>query len=138
MKAGSSRNRRSGKRGTGNATRTRRAGWGSATKTVYDGVLYASKSEARLAEHLDYLVSIGRIVGWEAQVRWPLVVNGVKVCTMVPDFRVWFDKKRYELWECKGYAQPVWRLKHKLFVALHPDVSYVVVPAKEALNARVV
>jgi hypothetical protein len=115
----------------------RRRGWGSAVKTVYDGVLYASKAEARYAEHLDWLMSRGEIAGWEAQVRWPLVVNGVKVCVMVPDFRVWFDKKRYELRECKGWPQPMWRLKLKLFRALHPDVPYVIVPAEEARNARV-
>lgn len=123
---------RSGKRAA-SPSLTARRGWRSAQRTEYGGRVYASKSEACYAAHLDRLVRAGQIVGWDAQVRWPLIVEGVKVCVMVPDFRVWLSKKRYELHEVKGHPQPVWRLKHKLFSALHPDVVYRVIPAREAL-----
>jgi hypothetical protein len=82
---------------------------------------------------LDVLKKAGSIAGWDRQIRWPLVVNGVRVCTIVPDFRVWTSNTEYEFRECKGYAQPVWKLKRKLFEALHPDIPYVVIPAREAL-----
>jgi hypothetical protein len=73
----------------------------------------------------------GRIVRWDGQVRWPLVVNGIKVCLMVPDFRVWLSNSKYELHETKGFQQPLWKLKRKLFEALHPDIPYVVITAKD-------
>lgn len=93
--------------------------------------MYASGAEARYAAYLDLLLKGGRIVRWDRQVRWPLVVNGKKVCGMVPDFRVWLDDTRYEVHEVKGYEEREWRLKRKLFEALHPDVPYVVVKAKD-------
>ncbi len=114
--------------------RTGSRGWGSAKRTEYGGRVYASKSEAAYAAHLDRLVKARAIVGWDAQVRWPLIVNGVRVCLMIPDFKVWVTRKRYELHEVKGHPAPVWKLKHKLFAALHPEVVYRVIPAREALS----
>ena len=94
-------------------------------------MLYASKAEARYAEHLDWLKDEGKIWDWERQIRWPLIVNGEKVCTIVPDFKVYTSPRNYALHEVKGFAQPIWRLKRKLFEALHPDIEYVVVTAAE-------
>lgn len=94
-------------------------------------MLYDSKTEARYAEHLDALKDEGSIWDWERQVRWPLIVNGEKVCTLIPDFKVLASPKRYALHEVKGFPTPIWRLKVKLFKALHPDVEYVVVTAAE-------
>jgi hypothetical protein len=112
----------------------RRRGWGAAIKTAYNGVLYDSKAEASYARRLDELVDAGEVSHWDRQRRWPLVVNGVKVCVMVPDFVVWYedgDDMRMELHEVKGFQTPVYRLKRKLFEALHPEVIYLVIPAKE-------
>jgi hypothetical protein len=100
---------------------------------VYDGVLYDSKSEAAYAKHLDLLLAARQIKKWERQVRWVLMVNGTKVTTIIPDFRVTAKDGSVKIVEVKGFATPVWRLKRKLFAALYPDVDYVVVPAKDAL-----
>ena len=158
-----SRRKASGKRGARTRTTSsggRRRGWGSAVKTVYDGVLYASKAEARYAMHLDLLKAARQIRGWERQVRWPLSVASMesvyrllivatgseakargildyhkdafkKVCTIVPDFKVMKKGGGFKIVEVKGFVTPVWRLKRKLFEALHPEVEYVVVTAKE-------
>lgn len=115
--------------------RSRRRGWGSAVKTPYNGVVYASKAEATYARRLDEMVESGEVLRWVRQVNWPLRVNGVKVCSMIPDFMVWIpdgrDGEMMELHEVKGFETPVWRLKKKLFAAIHPDITYVVIPAKE-------
>ena len=132
--SGKSRTRVSGRRGKRTRTASsgvRRRGWGSAVKTVYDGVLYASKAEARYAQHLDLLKAARQIRGWERQVRWPLIVEGVKICTIVPDFKVLKKGGGFKIVEVKGFVTPVWRLKRKLFEALHPEVEYVVVRASE-------
>ena len=115
-----------------------RRGWGRATKTPYRGVVYDSKAEAAYAARLDRMVEDGEVSDWDRQQKWPLKVNGVKVCTMIPDFVVWYpaddrDEARMELHEVKGFATPVYRLKRKLFEALHPDVPYVVIAAREVL-----
>lgn len=108
-----------------------RRGWSSARRTRYKGVMYASKAEARYAARLDLLKRAGAIKGWERQVRVPLRVNGKLVCTIVPDFKVW-DSKGWWYVETKGFATAVWKLKRKLLQAIHPDVDYRVVAAKDA------
>ena len=109
----------------------RRRGWGRATPTVYNGVKYDSKAEALYAQELDEQMANGSILRWDRQQRWPLRVAGVKVCTMIPDFTVWVDDERMELHEVKGYETPVYKLKRKLFAALHPDIPYFVISAKD-------
>ena len=94
-------------------------------------MVYASKAEARYAKHLDLLKKNGEIWNWDGQVRVPLIVNGVKVTTMVPDFLVFFEDGRTEYREVKGFETAVWKLKRKLFEALHPDVPYIVITARE-------
>lgn len=111
-------------------SRTTKKGWGSAKRTLYKGVWYASKSEARYARYLDARVKAGEVARWERQVRMKLVVNGEKVCTVVPDFRVHFADGRVELHEVKGHSTPVWKIKMRLLKALHPEIEYVVIPAK--------
>jgi hypothetical protein len=101
---------------------------------VYGGVLYASKAEARYAAHLDLMLAAKEIKGWERQVKWPLVVNGVRICGFVPDFKVHKKGGGYKLVEVKGFVTAVWKLKRRLFEALHPDVEYVVVSARETVG----
>jgi hypothetical protein len=119
------------RRGSGSSITTRRRGWGSAVKTVYNGVLFDSKSEARYAAHLDILQDEGRITKWERQVRVRLEVNGKLICAIVVDFLVWDLKNLPTYVEIKGFETPVWRLKKRLFEALNPDATYVVVKAAE-------
>ena len=120
---------KSGRRVASRASTTR--GWRSSQKTAYRGVVYASKSEARYAAHLDLLKKAGVIKAWEGQVRWALIVGGEKVCTIVPDFRVTLADGSVELHEVKGYATALWKLKRKLFEALYPEVPYIVITAEE-------
>lgn len=110
--------------------RTRKGKYG-AIRTEYRGVVYDSKSEAHYAMYLDALVKAKKIAGWDRQRRVPLVVNGVKVCTMVPDFLVLHRSRNNEYVEVKGMETAVYKLKAKLFRALYPDVLYTVVKAKD-------
>ena len=61
------------------------------------------------------------------QVRWPLIVGGVRICAYVADFRVVNNDGADELFETKGYETPEWKIKHKLFRALYPNVKLTVV-----------
>jgi predicted nuclease of restriction endonuclease-like RecB superfamily len=73
------------------------------------------------------------VSSWKGQVSVNLVVNGVKICRMVPDFLVEHRNGKYEYVEIKGFSTAVYKLKAKLFTALFPEAWYTVVPAKKAL-----
>lgn len=104
-----------------------------AVKTEYRGAVYASKSEASYARYLDWLIGKGDVSSWERQVKVPLVVCGVKVCDIIPDFLVTYRDGSTEYVEVKGHKTAVYNLKLKLFRAIHPKAKYRIVSAKEAL-----
>lgn len=91
---------------------------GKADRTL-DGVLYASKAEMRYAAQLDLQQSCGKILGYKRQVPVKLSVNGVLVTTMRLDFEVMYPNGVVELIDVKGHVTPEWRLKAKLFEAIH-------------------
>lgn len=91
---------------------------GKAART-YNGVLFDSKAEAAHCMMLDILVKAGKIHSYERQVNVPLEVNGVKVATIRPDFRLRYPDGRTVLQDVKGFLTPEWKLKHKLFKAIH-------------------
>lgn len=89
-------------------------------KTVVDGHTFASKAEARRYSELRLLEKAGEISGLELQPRYPIVVNGFKICTYVGDFR-YFDRASKTLIteDCKGMRTPIYRLKKKLVRAMY-------------------
>lgn len=63
-------------------------------------------------------------IKFERQVRMPIVVNNVKICTYVADWRVQFLNEkgaveRTEFWDFKGYETEVFKLKAKLIKAVY-------------------
>ena len=61
-----------------------------AQKTTVDGIIFASKAEATRYSVLKMLQSNGDISALELQPKFPVVVNGKKICTYISDFR-YFD-----------------------------------------------
>jgi len=89
--------------------------------TYYNDVWYGSLLEANYARELDLRVRAGELREWKRQVPIDLVVNGVKICTYKIDF-LEIDKNGGEMWtETKGAETAEWRIKWKLFDAIHPD-----------------
>lgn len=86
--------------------------------TAVDGITFASRAEARRYGHLKLLQQAGAISGLELQPRFPLIVNGVKVCTYVADFR-YVDRKRTIVEDVKGCRTQVYRLKRALMLACY-------------------
>jgi dsDNA-binding SOS-regulon protein len=58
-----------------------------AVRTEVDGISFASKKEARRYSELKLLERAGEIADLQLQPRFPLTVNGVRVCTYVADFQ---------------------------------------------------
>lgn len=90
--------------------------------TEVDGHRFPSKKEANVYIGLKLLERGKQISGLTLQPRYPLVVNGHKVCTFVPDF-LYFEKGKCVCGEAKGYRTQVYQIKSKLFRALYPDIE---------------
>ena len=115
-----------------NAKRPKKGKYGNHSAT-YDGNVFDSRKEALYAAELDLLKKArlpkDRVVKVESQVNVDLMVNGKKVCRIIPDFRVTFADGHVEWHEVKshGTMTAVWRVKKNLFQALFPNEVYRVI-----------
>ncbi len=85
--------------------------------TTVNGHRLSSKKEAARYQELLLLERAGVIANLELQPRYPLVVENVRVCTYVADFRYQEDGLTV-VEDVKGTRTPVYRLKVKLLYAL--------------------
>jgi Protein of unknown function (DUF1064) len=108
---------------------TRRSKYGVAPKEdrTIDGITFDSKREAEIWQQYSYLQRAGKITSIERQVRYPLHVAGILVATYVADLRLTWADGLVETVEVKGAETAVWKLKHKLFCALYPEVKLRIV-----------
>lgn len=99
-----------------------------AKKTEYNGTLYDSKGEAKLAQNIDLLIKAKEVRGVERQVKIPLYgINRTKICTIVVDFKLTMKDGSVEIWEYKGMETIAFKLKYKLFKDNYPDTKYILV-----------
>jgi len=92
-----------------------------AIRTTVDGITFASKKEAARYAELKMLENAGKIdalVVDKRELRYPLCVNGIKICTYEADFR-YFDETGKVLEDVKGVKTPAYRIKRKLMKALY-------------------
>jgi hypothetical protein len=93
--------------------------------TVVDGVRFASKAEAKRDAELQLLAKAGQIFALRRQPRYPLVVNGVKVCTYVADWEyVEKGTPGAIVEDRKGALTPAFKIKWALAKALHPEIEW--------------
>ena len=86
---------------------------------IIDGVRFISKAEGARYLELKMLQHGGYIQDLKLQPRYTLMVNDVKICTYVADFRYFDTKHKREVVEdVKGVKTPVYKLKSKLVFAL--------------------
>jgi Protein of unknown function (DUF1064) len=100
-----------------------RTGKYNATRTSYNDRKFASKKEANHAVTLDLLRVAKdpsqRVEHVEYQYRFPILINGVKVCDYICDFYVTFADGHKEIQEVKGMRTAVYKLKKKLVEATY-------------------
>lgn len=94
-----------------------------AIKTTVDNVVFASKKEAKRYSELRLLERAGQINNLELQPKFPLIVNGVKVCDYLGDF-AFFENNKRVIEDVKGMKTPVYRLKRKILLALNPGIDH--------------
>jgi hypothetical protein len=96
-----------------------------AQKVTIDGNVFASKKEGKRFSELKLLERAKEISGLTLQPRYPMIVNGRKVCTYVGDFSYLEEKSRKLVCEdVKGFKTETYIVKRKLFLATHPDIVH--------------
>lgn len=87
----------------------------NAKKVKLDGYTFDSKAEAKRYSELCLLRKVRAIDQFEIHPKFPIVINGVKVCTVILDFQYWDESLRTTVYEdVKGVDTPMSRLKRKL------------------------
>jgi hypothetical protein len=87
-------------------------------QTVVDAMTFDSKAEARRYGELKLLEQAGVIRDLVCQPKYPIVVNGKKICDYIGDFS-YLDGKGLVLEDVKGMKTPAYRLKKKLVLACY-------------------
>lgn len=92
----------------------------NARKITIDGITFASQKEGKRYCDLLLLVAAGEIFNLKLQPRFPIIINGVKVCTVVADFQYLEQGASHKTVEdVKGFLTPVYKLKKKLMKAVY-------------------
>lgn len=102
---------------------------------------FQSVAEWEHWRHLCIHEKAGDIAGLRRQPQFPLIVNGVKVCTYVGDFYYRTTKPTGDgpcqvVDEVKGYETATWKMKRKLFEALHPAIQLRVIGGRRSSAKR--
>lgn len=87
------------------------------TPTEVDGYRFASLAEAKRYRELKLMVQADDISDLQLQVRFPIEINGITVCTYVADF-VYYDGGNYVVEDVKGKRTPMYQLKKRLMKAV--------------------
>lgn len=93
-----------------------------AKPVTIDGIRFASQAEGKRYQELKVLESAGDITHLELQPKYTIVINGVKVCTYIADFR-YRTKTGAVTEDVKGMLTPVYRLKKKIVEAMFPGTT---------------
>ena len=105
-----------------------------AKRHVINGLNYDSKLEAEHGLELQIRKQAKEVTDFQRQVRFKYYVNDQHICDHIVDFLVTYPDGHQEVEEVKGFATPEWRIKHKLFLALYPDIPYNVITTNNKLR----
>jgi hypothetical protein len=92
-------------------------------RTELDGISFHSKREAARYQELKISLKVGEIESLELQPRFPMIVDGYKICTYIADFR-YLEQGKVIVEDVKGFLTDVYKLKAKLFQALYPQYIF--------------
>jgi hypothetical protein len=84
-----------------------------------EGIRFASRKEAKKYKELSLMVKAGMLVRVDRQVRYPLIVNGDKICVYIADFITYDFEGNRKVIDIKGFLTPVYKIKKKLMKAIY-------------------
>lgn len=97
----------------------RRSKYGAIRTETIDGHSFDSKREARHYLALKLREQAGEICDLELQPRFPLIVNGMKICEYRADFQWKTPAGEIVIADAKGFRTAAYRIKKKLFESLY-------------------
>lgn len=92
-------------------------------KRTRNGRVFASQKEARTYDKLMLLEVSGAISDLRLQPRFPLVVNGILICTYISDFQ-YIEEGKEIVEDSKGFKTPDFIIKWKLVQVLYPELTF--------------
>ena len=96
-----------------------------AIRTEVDGIMFASKKEARRYQDLKLLHKAGLISQLKLQPVYPFILNEKVMFKYIADFE-YIEGKNVVVEDVKGMKTPMYRLKKKLIEAMYPfEISEV-------------
>ena len=96
-----------------------------AIRTEVDGIMFASKKEARRYQDLKLLHKAGIISQLKLQPVYPFILNEKVMFKYIADFE-YIEGKNVVVEDVKGMKTPMYRLKKKLIEAMYPfEISEV-------------
>lgn len=105
-------------------------------KCKYKSYRISSKLEALFYVRLKKMVMDGELKDMKFQPKYPLIVNGVKICDYSPDFDVTHNDGRLETVEAKGIESDIYKVKKKLFEILY-ERKLTVLKAEDASREKI-
>lgn len=87
--------------------------------TMVDDIWFQSKAEGRRYSELKLLERAGAITHLRLQPRYPLFVDGIKICEYRADFSYVIPGKGMTTEDVKGVETEVFKIKRKLFEAIY-------------------
>jgi hypothetical protein len=93
-----------------------------AKAVTIDGIRFASQAEGKRYLELKALEASGAITHLELQPKYSIVINGIKVCSYIGDFR-YRTAQGCILEDVKGMITPIYRLKKKIVEAMYPGTT---------------
>lgn len=82
-------------------------------RVVEDGITFDSKAELRRYRELKLMQQMGQICDLKVHPRYPILIDGVKVCTYIADF-YYMDVNGPHTEDVKGVRTNLFKLKAKL------------------------
>ena len=82
-----------------------------------------SEIEGGRKQQLKLMEQAGQISGLQFQVQFPLHVNGSLACTYIAD-AVYTENLRFIAEDAKGFRDPVYTIKAKLFQLIYPEYRF--------------
>lgn len=96
--------------------------------TVFDGIRFVSKAEAKRYQQLILMEKAALIQELRIQPKFKLEVGGAQICTYIGDFSYFENATEKAVVEdVKGFETREFRLKAKLFRVLYPDYELRVI-----------
>lgn len=88
-------------------------------KCTYKGMKFDSIGERDWYKTLELLELAGEISELKTQVKFPIVINNVKVCSYIADYTYKDKQGKYIVEDFKGVQTSIFKLKKKLMKAVH-------------------